>query len=122
MAHPDSYREYSEVDNGSVAQLYSASDFGSEGWGLESLRGHKKGENLTFHLFIFLYLKRKTIRLYNYTVARHSHLFTRLLPLQIHCFQCINHQRRYCHWTNTTRNRRNIRAFWCYLLKFNISR
>lgn len=28
--------------NGSVAQLYSASDFGSEGWGLESLRGHKK--------------------------------------------------------------------------------
>lgn len=28
--------------NGSVAQLYSASDFGSEGWGLESLRGHKE--------------------------------------------------------------------------------
>ncbi len=28
-------------NNGSVAQLYSASDFGSEGWGLESLRGHK---------------------------------------------------------------------------------
>ncbi len=28
--------------NGCVAQLYSASDFGSEGWGLESLRGHKK--------------------------------------------------------------------------------
>ena len=27
---------------GSVAQLYSASDFGSEGWGLESLRGHKR--------------------------------------------------------------------------------
>ena len=41
VTHPDSYREYSEVDNGSVAQLYSASDFGSEGWGLESLRGHK---------------------------------------------------------------------------------
>ena len=41
VAHPDSYREYSEADNGSVAQLYSASDFGSEGWGLESLRGHK---------------------------------------------------------------------------------
>jgi hypothetical protein len=42
VAHPDSYREYSEAENGSVAQLYSASDFGSEGWGLESLRGHKK--------------------------------------------------------------------------------
>ena len=42
VAHPDSYREYSEADNGSVAQLYSASDFGSEGWGLESLRGHKR--------------------------------------------------------------------------------
>ena len=28
--------------NGSVAQLYSASDFGSEGWGLESLRGHEQ--------------------------------------------------------------------------------
>ena len=26
---------------GSVAQLYSALDFGSSGWGLESLRGHK---------------------------------------------------------------------------------
>ncbi len=27
--------------NGSVAQLYSALDFGSSGWGLESLQGHK---------------------------------------------------------------------------------
>ena len=27
---------------GSVAQLYSALDFGSSGWGLESLQGHKK--------------------------------------------------------------------------------
>jgi hypothetical protein len=27
---------------GSVAQLYSALDFGSSGWGLESLRGHKR--------------------------------------------------------------------------------
>lgn len=27
---------------GSVAQLYSALDFGSSGWGLESLRGHKQ--------------------------------------------------------------------------------
>lgn len=26
---------------GSVAQLYRALDFGSSGWGLESLRGHK---------------------------------------------------------------------------------
>ena len=25
-----------------MAQLNSASDFGSEGWGFESLRGHKK--------------------------------------------------------------------------------
>lgn len=28
-------------ENGSVAQLYSASDFGSEGCRLESCRGHK---------------------------------------------------------------------------------
>lgn len=27
---------------GSVAQLYRALDFGSSGWGLESLRGHTK--------------------------------------------------------------------------------
>jgi hypothetical protein len=30
------------VSNGPVAQLNSASDFGSEGWGFESLRGHYK--------------------------------------------------------------------------------
>jgi hypothetical protein len=32
---------------GSVAQLYRASDFGSEGRGLESLRGHKKKKRIT---------------------------------------------------------------------------
>jgi hypothetical protein len=42
---------------GSVAQLNSASDFGSEGWGFESLRGHKvqseseKRERNTLTLF-----------------------------------------------------------------------
>ena len=35
---------------GSVAQLYSALDFGSSGWGLESLRGHLlKIETLVNH-------------------------------------------------------------------------
>lgn len=40
---------------GSVAQLYSASDFGSEGWGLESLRGHNKKKSLD-NLFIEAFL------------------------------------------------------------------
>ena len=40
--------------NGSVAQLYSASDFGSEGWGLESLRGHKREPSMKVLGFLFL--------------------------------------------------------------------
>ncbi len=39
---PIGYFSCSLAKTGSVAQLYSASDFGSEGWGLESLRGHKR--------------------------------------------------------------------------------
>ena len=38
---------------GRVAQLNSASDFGSEGWGFESLRGHKKGLALLDLFFMF---------------------------------------------------------------------
>ena len=41
-------------NNGSVAQLYSASDFGSEGWGLESLRGHKRKPSTKVLGFLFL--------------------------------------------------------------------
>ena len=41
-------------NNGSVAQLYSASDFGSEGWGLESLRGHKREPSMKVLGFLFL--------------------------------------------------------------------
>ena len=33
---------YLQAQNGSVAQLNRASDYGSEGWGFESLRSHKK--------------------------------------------------------------------------------
>ena len=33
---------YSQNNNGSVAQLNRASDYGSEGWGFESLRNHRK--------------------------------------------------------------------------------
>ena len=39
---------------GSVAQLYSALDFGSSGWGLESLRGHKrKTQHESAGFFVF---------------------------------------------------------------------
>jgi hypothetical protein len=39
---------------GSVAQLYSALDFGSSGWGLESLRGHYKRKSpIPFVLGLF---------------------------------------------------------------------
>lgn len=34
-----------------MAQLNSASDFGSEGWGFESLRGHKKGLEISRPFF-----------------------------------------------------------------------
>ena len=39
---------------GSVAQLYSALDFGSSGWGLESLRGHKKKPSTKVPGFLLL--------------------------------------------------------------------
>lgn len=42
--------------SGSVAQLYSASDFGSEGWGLESLRGHKEAAFKLAAFFIHFYI------------------------------------------------------------------
>ena len=32
------------IINGCVVQLDRISDFGSEGWGFESLRGHAKGQ------------------------------------------------------------------------------
>ena len=38
---------------GSVAQLYSALDFGSSGWGLESLRGHKQKPSTKVLGFLF---------------------------------------------------------------------
>ena len=34
------------MKKGSVAQLNRASDYGSEGWGFESLRSHKKNKAL----------------------------------------------------------------------------
>jgi hypothetical protein len=44
VAHSDGYRKNSEgrnyKENGCVAQLNSASDFGSEGYRFESCRGH----------------------------------------------------------------------------------
>ncbi len=48
--------EHFPTKKGSVAQLYRALDFGSSGWGLESLRGHPSGELIKidwFSAFLF---------------------------------------------------------------------
>ncbi len=45
------------IKNGCVVQLDRISDFGSEGWGFESLRGHSKGKVTfisDFSLFLLL--------------------------------------------------------------------
>ena len=42
------------MKNGCVVQLDRISDFGSEGWGFESLRGHVKRIKLIFYPFLFL--------------------------------------------------------------------
>ena len=39
---------------GSVAQLYRALDFGSSGWGLESLRGHKQDSLIEVSLLFLI--------------------------------------------------------------------
>lgn len=43
-----------QIGLGSVVQLDRISDSGSEGWGFESLRGHKKGKGGNFCL-LFLF-------------------------------------------------------------------
>ncbi len=45
-------------ENGSVAQLYSALDFGSSGWGLESLRGHSSGDLINFDWISVFYFRQ----------------------------------------------------------------
>lgn len=42
-----------QIGLGSVVQLDRISDSGSEGWGFESLRGHKKKKEANFASFFF---------------------------------------------------------------------
>ncbi len=46
---------------GSVVQLDRISDFGSEGWGFESLPGHKKRQTLIGLPFFFIYVLQELI-------------------------------------------------------------
>ena len=51
-----------QFKNGSVAQLNRAPDYGSEGWGFDSLRGHKIISHLQIKcrwLFIFLHTSNR---------------------------------------------------------------